>query len=71
MVDRLRAEFEGRVEFRLYNLDSDADASSVADQFAIRYVPTFIFIDTDGDQVDEHVGALSEDDLRAILDSLE
>lgn len=71
MVDRLREEFEGRVEFRLYNLDLDPDASSVADRFDVRYIPTFIFMDSRGNQVDVHVGSLSEDDLRSLLDSLE
>ncbi len=71
VVDRLRTEFDGRVEFRLYNFDHDDDASSVADEYAVRYVPTFIFLDSSGDLVDQRVGAMPEEDLRDLLNSLE
>jgi thiol-disulfide isomerase/thioredoxin len=71
VVDRLSSELEDEVEFRLYNLDQDPDASAIADEFDVRYVPTFIFVGSDGEIVDTRVGTVPEDELRSILESLE
>ena len=71
VVDRLREEFEGRVEFRIVNFDQDANANEEADRFGVRFVPTFIFLDSDGEQVDMRVGSLAEEELRELLESVE
>ncbi|GAB4280244.1 MAG: hypothetical protein Kow0056_14410 [Coriobacteriia bacterium] len=71
MVDRLEQDFDGKVEFRLYNLERDPSANSIADEYGVRFVPTFVFLDSDGNTVDQWVGGLSEDDLRKKLDALD
>jgi thioredoxin-like negative regulator of GroEL len=71
VVDRLRTEFEGKVEFRVLNFDHDADAEAEADRFDVRYVPTFVFLDSSGEQVDMRVGAMPESELEDLLDSLD
>jgi thioredoxin-like negative regulator of GroEL len=70
VVDRLKTEYEGKVEFRLLNADTDPDAASLGARFAVQYVPTFVLLDSDGTQRDMIVGEVSEDDLRAALDAL-
>jgi thioredoxin-like negative regulator of GroEL len=70
VVDRLEQEFEGEIEFRLLNFDHDEDAAAEGDRFGVRYVPTFVFLDSDGEQVDLVVGALPEADLRSKLESI-
>lgn len=71
VVDRLRTEYQGTVEFRIFNLDQDPSAGEEADRFGVRYVPTFVFLDSSGEQVDLRVGSLAESDLRGILDGLQ
>jgi len=71
VVDRLKPEYEGRVEFRLMNVETDRAADELAGQFGVRFVPTFIFLSSSGEQVRMEVGEIAEADLRAMLDSLE
>ncbi|HHJ98908.1 thioredoxin family protein [Anaerosoma tenue] len=71
VVDRLRTEYEGVVEFRLVNAETDAESQALATRFGLQYVPSFVFLDSDGTQRDLVVGEVSEEDLRAVLDSLQ
>ena len=71
VVDRLKKEYEGKVEFKLYDVEKDKEGSALMQQFNAQYVPTFVFINSDGSKADLKVGELEEDQLRAALDSLE
>jgi thioredoxin-like negative regulator of GroEL len=71
VVDRLRQEFDGEVAFTLVNMDADPQASSLGSEYAIRFVPTFVFLDSKGDEVEQRVGAIDEDVLRDALEALE
>lgn len=70
MVDRLQPEYEGTVEFRLYNVDNDAEGAELAKDLGAEYVPTFVFVNTDGSIAFMGAGALSETRLREELDAL-
>ena len=70
MVDGLKSDYEGTVEFRIYNFDRDPDAEQAAAPFGVQFVPTFVFVDSNGEIVDQRVGAVEEDELRSLLDSL-
>ncbi|HAL29678.1 MAG TPA: hypothetical protein DCP20_03045 [Coriobacteriia bacterium] len=70
VVDRLSVEYEGVVEFRLMNAETDPSSQELATTFGLQYVPSFVFLDSDGTQRDLIVGEVSEADLRATLDSL-
>ena len=70
VVDRLKPEYEGTVEFRLINADTDPDGSALMQQYGAAYVPTFVFVSADGAVEDQIVGAVSEDVLREKLDAL-
>jgi thioredoxin-like negative regulator of GroEL len=70
VVDRLKTEYEGKVEFRLLNADTDPEAASLGAQFDIQYVPTFVLLDSDGSVSEVIIGEVSEQDLRDALDAL-
>jgi thiol:disulfide interchange protein len=70
VVDRLEPEYEGVVEFRLINVETDPQGSALMQQYEAAYVPTFVFLSPSGDVVEQAVGSMSEDALRAKLDAL-
>jgi thioredoxin-like negative regulator of GroEL len=69
VVDGLEKRYAGKVEFRRLDANSEATAQ-VADQFGIQYVPTFVFINSDGTRADQVVGEVAEADLVRRLDAL-
>lgn len=70
VVDRLKTEYEGVVEFRLINVETDAEGAQIANDFGVQYVPSFVLLDGDGAQRDLLVGEMTEEQLRAALDAL-
>ncbi|MCE5203342.1 MAG: thioredoxin family protein [Actinomycetia bacterium] len=70
MVDRLKPEYEGKVEFRLYNVDTSTEGQELANKLGAKYVPTFVFVNADGSVALMEAGALPEDRLRKELDAL-
>lgn len=70
LVERLEQEYEGKVEFKLYNVEQNPEGAQLANELGAEYVPTFVFYDSTGSKVDMKVGEIKEKDLRAILDSL-
>lgn len=69
MVDRLQKEYEGTVEFKLYNVEKDAEGGRLANQFGVQYVPTFVFLNADGTKSQSFSGG-TEAQIRAALDAL-
>jgi thiol-disulfide isomerase/thioredoxin len=70
VVDRLMDEYDGLVEFRLLNLETDDEASVLGEQFDIQYVPTFVLLNSDGSVSEVIIGEVLEQDLRDALDAL-
>ncbi len=70
MVDRLRSEYQGRVDFKLFDLDKDAEGRRLADSYGATFVPTFVFLNSDGSKAAQLVGVIDERAFRAKLDSL-
>ena len=71
VVNGLKSEYEGEVEFRLLNVEKDAEGARLADSFGAQYVPTFVFVNADGTQSGQLVGTQSEDQMRKELDKLD
>lgn len=71
VVDRLESEYRGTVEFRRYDVDVSDEGRELMRRYGATYLPTFIFLNRDGTEADRVAGEIAEDDLRAILDSLE
>lgn len=70
VVDRLKGQYEGKVEFRLMNVEKDAEGAALMDRFGAQFVPTFVFVNSDGTQSQMLVGEMSEARLKAALDKL-
>ncbi|MBE0475927.1 MAG: thioredoxin family protein [Coriobacteriia bacterium] len=71
-MDRLRKEYEGKVEFRVYDIDGPGgEAGELAGELGVQYVPTFVFVNADESISAQVVGGMAERDLRGRLDALE
>jgi thioredoxin-like negative regulator of GroEL len=70
VVDGLQPEYEGVVEFRLINAETDPEGAALMQEFRAQYVPTFVFVSADGQVVDQIVGAVEESVLVEKLDAL-
>ena len=71
VVDGLEQQYQGKVEFRLINVDNDKQGAALMDQFQAQYVPTFVFINSDGTKADLKVGELKKAELEKALDALQ
>ena len=71
LVERLAKEYEGTVETRVYVDSGDPVGDKLAAQLNVQYVPTFVFVNSDGSLSGQPiVGGVSEDVLRKRLDAL-
>ena len=70
VVDGLQPEYEGQVEFRIINVETDPEGAALMQQFRAQYVPTFVFLSADGEVVDQVIGEVEEDVLKEKLDAL-
>ncbi len=71
LVERLKKEYAGKLEFRRYVDTGDPVGDQLAQQFNVQYVPTFVFVNADGSVSGQPiVGGVSEDVLRQRLDAL-
>ena len=70
VVDRLAAEYQGTVEFRIINVETDAEGARLASSFGVQYVPSFVLFGSDGARQDLRIGEMSEEQLRIALDAL-
>ncbi len=71
VVNRLQPEYEGIVDFAIYEIEKEPEGEALASDYGVQFIPTFVFVNTDGEEVDRVVGEVPEDTLRGILDSLE
>ena len=70
IVDGLIGEYEDTVAIRKYNVDSSDEGAALADRFEVRFVPTFVFVNADGEVVDTIIGEVPESTLKKALDKL-
>lgn len=70
MVDRLKQQYEGKVEFRNYKVDADQAAIKVFTQLGGTGVPEFYFINSDGTLANKIIGGTDEANFAHYLDQL-
>jgi thioredoxin-like negative regulator of GroEL len=71
VVDGLVQKYAGTYEIRIMNSSSgDPEVATLADKFGIQYVPTFVFVNTDGSVSDQIVGAVPASRLEEALAKL-
>ncbi|TLM78312.1 MAG: hypothetical protein FDZ75_09125 [Actinobacteria bacterium] len=70
VVDGLEKQYTGKVEFKRYNVDNDAEGQKLMEQFKAQYVPTFVFVNADGTIANTLVGEVAETAMQAELNKL-
>ena len=70
LVEGLSQSYNGRIEFRRLNVESDQKAIDLASKLGVQYVPTFAFVNSDGVISKTVVGEQTEAALRSGLDAL-
>jgi len=71
LVERLAKEYEGTIETRRYVDGGDAVGEELAARFGVEYVPTFVFVNSDGTvSGDMIIGGATEAQLRDRIDAL-
>lgn len=70
VVNRLKQRYDGKVEFRLYNVETDSKGVELANAYGVTGVPTFILVNSDGVSAGQIVGSTSEDQLAKAVEAL-
>lgn len=70
IVDGLIDEYKDDVAIRKYNVEESDEGAALADEFGVQFVPSFVFVDSNGEYVDILIGEVSEDALKQALDDL-
>jgi thioredoxin-related protein len=70
IVNGLKPQYEGEVAIRIYNAETEAGAA-LAEEYGVQFVPTFVFVDSNGEVVNTLIGETTENTLKAELDKLE
>ncbi|MHB1017187.1 MAG: thioredoxin family protein [Coriobacteriia bacterium] len=71
IVNGLKPQYEGKVAIRMYNVESSDVGMELAEEYGIQFVPSFVFVDGNGEYVNTIIGEISENGLKAELDKLE
>jgi thiol-disulfide isomerase/thioredoxin len=71
LVEGLEKEYAGKVEFRKLNVETDSAGVELANKLGVQYVPTFLFVNSDGVISKQTVGSLDETQFKAALDVLQ
>lgn len=71
VVDGLEKLYGEKVEFRRLNVEKDQAAVELANSMGIQYVPTFLYVNTDGSVVGQVVGEQTEEQMKQALDQLQ
>ncbi len=71
VVDGLKQEYQGKVDFVLINTDkATAEQNQLANQLGITVVPSFVFLNKDGTVAKKVVGETKADAMRTQLNAL-
>jgi thioredoxin 1 len=65
IIEDLAGQYAGKVKIGKLNVD---DSPKTASQYGVNSIPTVLFI-KNGTVVDQHVGLLAKDNLKAKIDS--
>lgn len=70
VVDGLRDRYAAKVEFRILNVETDAEANALANSLGVTGVPTFFFVNSDGVQAGQIIGGATEAQLAKAIEGL-
>lgn len=69
IVNGLKPQYEDDVAIRIYNAETEA-GGALAEEYGVQFVPTFVFVDANGEVVNTIIGETTENTLKAELDRL-
>jgi len=70
LVEGLEKQYSETVEFRRLNVETDQSAVELANKMGIQYVPTFLYVNSDGVVAKQVVGEQTKEQLEAELKAL-
>jgi thioredoxin-related protein len=71
VVDRLYETYGDTVQFAVLNPNESQEINALANQFRVTAVPTFVFVDSSGNEVARTIGTASEEQLAEQIEALE
>jgi thioredoxin-related protein len=71
VVDRLYETYGESVQFAVLNPNESDEIGDIADEFRVTAVPTFVFVNSEGVEVNRTIGSASEETLAEIIEELE
>lgn len=72
MVDGLANEVADRYDVKVMNLSQgDAAMEKLANDLKVKYVPTFVFVKSDGTVANTVVGGITREEMLAELEGLQ
>lgn len=71
IVNGLKPQYDDTVAIRMYNVESSDAGNELAQEYGIQFVPSFVFVDGEGNYVNTIIGEISESGLKAELDKLQ
>ena len=71
VVDGLEQQYGDKVEFRRLNVETDQAGVELANKMGVQYVPTFLFVNSDGVIAKQIVGEQTKDQLQQTIDALQ
>jgi len=69
IVDELKEKYSDRIEFRILNVDLP-EVESESKKYEVSSIPTFIFLDSSGNKVDQVVGTMAKSEFENKLENL-
>lgn len=69
VVDRFQKKYSGKVAIEVVNVD-EPKGKAEAEKYNVRFLPTFVFFDKDGNQVDLVTGGMDDATFEAKIKSL-
>lgn len=70
VVDGLQQQYQGKIEIRRINVETDPKGSSLSAQYNVTAVPTFVFLNKDGSEASRLLGTQPEGVMKKSLDAL-
>lgn len=71
LVEGLEKTYQGKIEFRRLNVESDAAAIDLANKLGVQYVPTFVFVNSNGVISKTAVGGMTQQAMEAGVQALQ
>jgi len=71
LVEGLEKQYADKVEFRRLNVETDQAGVDLANKLGVQYVPTFLFVNSDGVIAKQIVGEQTKAQLQQMIDSLQ